>query len=94
VLVHDDAVIAFEAGLARQRIDWCDADRDEHEIRRDVAAVGEPHRGNPLFADRDGVLGARAGRGIRADERMQLHAAANIHVAPHVLGFVEARNHR
>ena len=57
-LVHHDAVVAVEPGLAGERVRGRDANRDEHEVGGDVAAVDQPHCRDAFGAGRRSFPGA------------------------------------
>ena len=42
-LIHHDAVVAVEPGLAGERVCGRDTNRNEYEVGGDIAAVGQPH---------------------------------------------------
>ena len=91
ILVHEDAVVALEPGVARERVRGHDADGDEHEVRGDLAAVGQPHRRHALLARLPGAASVPAQR--RPHDESHARAAHDLHAVPRVLGLVELRHH-
>jgi len=93
-LIDDDAVLAFETGVARQRVGAHDTDGDEHEVRGDVATIGKAHRRHALRAHGRLVRRDGSGNRIGSDQRHDAYAAQHLHAVTRMLALIELRDDR